>query len=120
MNQATLCATNWFSLERELAAIALLALDRKKLAAFSALGGGFERAPKPYKRDSSGVAPASPQVAYRALLERCIGRPPKKVGRIFGPRRESRHAQAADDHRLVDFLMARPGQLRALGVLPTG
>src|SRR5262249_28250964 len=36
--------------------------------------------PKPYKRDSSGVAPASPQVAYRALLERCIGRPPKKVG----------------------------------------
>src|SRR5262249_29327034 len=25
---------------------------------------------KPYKRDSSGVAPASPQVAYRALLER--------------------------------------------------
>jgi len=29
-------------------------------------------APKPYKRDSSGVAPASPQVAYRALLERCI------------------------------------------------
>src|SRR5262245_2898765 len=40
-----------------------------------------------YKRDSSGVAPASPQVAYRALLERCIGRPPKKVGRIFGPRR---------------------------------
>src|SRR5262249_37717280 len=46
-----------------------------------------ERAPKPYKRDSSGVAPASPQVAYRTLLERCIGRPPKKVGRIFGPRR---------------------------------
>src|SRR5262249_61913822 len=46
-----------------------------------------ERAPKPYKRDSSGVAPASPQVAYRALLERGIGRPPKKVGRIFGPRR---------------------------------
>src|SRR5262249_50978325 len=44
-----------------------------------------ERAPKPYKRDSSGVAPASPRVAYRALLERCIGRPPKKVGRIFGP-----------------------------------
>src|SRR5262249_26399768 len=42
-----------------------------------------ERAPKPYKRDSSGVAPASPQVAYRALLERCTGRP-KKVGRIFG------------------------------------
>src|SRR5262249_47047917 len=41
----------------------------------------------PYKRDSSGVAPASPQVAYRALLERCIGRPPKKVGCIFGPRR---------------------------------
>src|SRR5262249_57824024 len=40
-----------------------------------------------YKRDSSGVAPASPQVADRALLERCIGRPPKKVGRIFGPRR---------------------------------
>src|SRR5215472_7757922 len=40
-----------------------------------------------YKRDSSGVAPASPQVAYRALLERSIGRPPKKVGRIFGPRR---------------------------------
>src|SRR5262249_14287530 len=38
-------------------------------------------------RLSSGVAPASPQVAYRALLERCIGRPPKKVGRIFGPRR---------------------------------
>src|SRR5262249_46305601 len=46
-----------------------------------------ERAPKPYKRDSSGVAPASPQVAYRTLLERCIARPPKKVGRIFGPRR---------------------------------
>ena len=39
MNQATLCATNWFSLERELAAIAPLALDQKKLAAFSALGG---------------------------------------------------------------------------------
>src|SRR5262249_58506058 len=31
------------------------------------------------KRDSSGVAPASPQVAYRALLERCIGRPRKKL-----------------------------------------
>src|SRR5262249_29457962 len=39
------------------------------------------------RANSSGVAPASPQVAYRALLERCIGRPPKKVGRIFGPRR---------------------------------
>src|SRR5262249_56312362 len=37
--------------------------------------------------NSSGVAPASPRAAYRALLERCIGRPPKKVGRIFGPRR---------------------------------
>src|SRR5262249_32855788 len=49
--------------------------------------GRRDRAPKPNKRVSSGVAPASPQVAYRALLERCIGRPPKKVGRIFGPRR---------------------------------
>jgi len=47
-----------------------------------------------YKRDSSGVAPASPQVAYRALLERCIGRPPKKVGRIFGPRQGApRHSR---------------------------
>src|SRR5262249_27149393 len=52
-----------------------------------ALAMPAERAPKAYKRDSSGVAPASPQVAYRALLERCIGRPPKKVGRIFGRRR---------------------------------
>src|SRR5262249_56812793 len=39
------------------------------------------------RANSGGVAPASPQVAYRALLERCIGRSPKKVGRIFGPRR---------------------------------
>src|SRR5215831_16422157 len=31
------------------------------------------------RANSSGVAPASPQVAYRALLERCIGRPPKKL-----------------------------------------
>src|SRR5262249_8902616 len=54
-----------------------------------------ERAPKPYKRDSSGVAPASPQVAYRALLERCTGRPPKKVGRIFGPRPPDRRGPQA-------------------------
>src|SRR5262245_28698542 len=89
--------------------LAALALDRKKLAAFSAAAGRFLQFPigdrrcnrtrasvgnaggnaRPSldKRDSSGVAPASPQVAYRALLERCIGRPPKKVGRIFGPRR---------------------------------
>src|SRR5262249_9344038 len=48
-----------------------------------------QRGPKPQQTrvNSSGVAPASPRAAYRALLERCIGRPPKKVGRIFGPRR---------------------------------
>ena len=46
--------------------------------------GGNAR-PSLDKRDSSGVAPASPQVAYRALLERCIGRPPKKVGRFRMP-----------------------------------
>jgi len=83
------------------------------LAAFSVAAGRFLRFPigdrrgtrmrasaseRPVTRaqalqaraNSSGVAPASPQVAYRALLERCIGRPrarPKKVGRIFGPRR---------------------------------
>ena len=37
------------------------------------------------RANSSGVAPASPQVAYRALLERYRARP-KKVGRLFGPR----------------------------------
>src|SRR5262249_58972410 len=45
------------------------------------------------RANSSGVAPASPQVAYRALLERCTGRPrarPKKVGRIFGPTQTAR------------------------------
>src|SRR5262249_27244548 len=46
---------------------------------------GRERAPKPYKRDSSGVAPASPQVAYRALLERCIGRPQVGCGPFRRP-----------------------------------
>src|SRR5262245_64552549 len=35
-----------------------------------------ERAPKPYKRDSSGVAPASPQVAYPASPR---ARPKKKL-----------------------------------------
>src|SRR5262249_49971271 len=61
--------------------IAALALDRKKLAAFSALGGGFLRFPigdrrcnrtrasvgnaggNALKRDSSGVAPASRTLA---------------------------------------------------------
>src|SRR5262249_17919044 len=89
---------------------AALALDGKKLAAFSATAGRFLRIPigdrrcnetrasaskRPGTRaqalqtrvNSSGVAPASPRAAYRALLERCIGRPPKEVGRIFGPRR---------------------------------
>src|SRR5262245_27096591 len=89
---------------------AALALDGKKLAAFSATAGRLLRFPigdrrcnetrasaskRPGTRaqalqtrvNSSGVAPASPRAAYRALLERRIGRPPKKVGRIFGPRR---------------------------------
>ena len=47
-----------------------------------------ERALKPYKRDSSGVAPASPQVAYRALLERAGSREPADRRGIdgIGPR----------------------------------
>src|SRR5262249_30834946 len=47
-----------------------------------------ERAPKPYKRDSSGVAPASPQVAYRALLGRAGSREPADRRGIdgIGPR----------------------------------
>jgi len=47
-----------------------------------------ERAPKPYKRDSSGVAPASPQVADRALLERARGCEPADRGGVdsIGPR----------------------------------
>src|SRR5262249_6509900 len=47
-----------------------------------------ERAPKPYKRDSSGVAPASPQVADRALLERAGSREPADRGGVdgIGPR----------------------------------
>src|SRR5262249_38639198 len=75
-----------------------LALDRKKLAAFSpppvdfcssrlALGAATERAralamragtrAQVYKRDSSGVAPAS-RSPTAPCSERCIGRPPKK------------------------------------------
>ena len=88
---------------------AALVLDRKKLAAFSAAAGRFLRFPigdrrgtrmrasaskrpvtraQVYKRDSSGVAPASPQVAYRALLERAGSREPADRGGVdgIGPR----------------------------------
>src|SRR5262249_43249593 len=87
-----------------------LALDRKKLAAFLTAACRFLQFPiadrrcnrtrasaskRPVTRaqalqtraNSSGVAPASTQAAHPALVERCLGRPPKKVGRIFGPRR---------------------------------
>src|SRR5262249_1501049 len=88
---------------------AALALDRKKLAAFSALGGGFLRFPVGDRRCNRTRASvgnaggnARPSLTNATLaasrllhrrsptapcLERCIGRPPKKVGRIFGPRR---------------------------------
>src|SRR5262249_41608974 len=41
-----------------------------------------------YKRDSSGVAPASPQIAYRALLDRAGSREPADRGGVdgIGPR----------------------------------
>ena len=79
------------------------ARPEKKLAAFSALGGGFLRFPLDDrsasecartpasagnarasldKRDSSGVAPASPQVADRALLERAGSREPADRGGV--------------------------------------
>src|SRR5215831_16425296 len=53
-----------------------------------ALAMPAEGAPKPYKRDSSGVAPASPQVADRALLERAGSREPADRGGVdgIGPR----------------------------------
>ena len=86
-----------------------LALDRKKLAAFSAAAGRFLRFPIGDRRGTRMRASASKRPVTRAqaltnatlaaagllhrrsptapCLERCIGRPPKKVGRIFGPRR---------------------------------
>ena len=81
---------------------AALALDRKKLAAFSALGGGFLQFPigdrrRNRTRASVGNAGGNARPSLtnatlaasrllhrrsptRALIERCIGRPPKKVG----------------------------------------
>src|SRR5262249_32862468 len=53
-----------------------------------ALAMPAEGAAKPYKRDPSGVAPASPQVADRALLERAGSREPADRGGVdgIGPR----------------------------------
>src|SRR5215471_16137541 len=78
-----------------------LALDRKKLAAFSALGGRFLGAATERARalampagtraqalqpraNSSGVAPASPRAAYRALLERALSRKPANIHARLG------------------------------------
>src|SRR6516164_6522439 len=88
--------------KRSRAAHAALALDRKKLAAFSALGGGFLQFPigdrrRNRTRASVGNAGGNARPSLtnatlaasrllhrrsptRALIERCIGRPPKKVG----------------------------------------
>src|SRR5262249_21392467 len=59
------------------------------------------------KRDSSGVAPASPQVAYRALLERCIGRPPKKLA-AFSALGGGFLRFPIDDRRCNRFRQPRP------------
>src|SRR5262249_26946007 len=80
--------------------LAALVLDRKSWLLFRpppvdfcssrlAIGAATERAralampagtrAQVYKRDSSGVAPASPQVAYRALPERGLGQHRKKL-----------------------------------------
>src|SRR5262245_23147181 len=86
-----------------------LVLDRKKLAAFSAAAGRFLLFPIGDRRcnrtrasvgNAGGNARPSltnATLAASRLLhrrsptapcsKRCIGRPPKKVGRIFGPRR---------------------------------
>src|SRR5262245_54866779 len=60
-----------------------LALDRKKLAAFSALGGGFLRFPigdRRCNRTRASVGNAGGTCARKRAR-------PKKVSRIFGPRR---------------------------------